>query len=101
MFSWNNLSWPQKIAIAIPIVGAVIGWNYYNKGQEGTQMKADMLSMCDGETPCIAAVEQHAEACFNDNYHMGRRRQGVKMDEFVACVNQRSGTDFFSTTPSD
>jgi hypothetical protein len=35
------------------------------------------------------------------NKRMGRRSQGVKMDLFVACVNQRSGTEFFGTTPRD
>jgi hypothetical protein len=60
-----------------------------------------MIEMCGGDAPCVAAVEQHAEACFDENYRMGRRRQGVKTDEFVACVNDRSGTRFFGTTPSD
>jgi len=64
-------------------------------------MKAQMLEMCGGEAPCVAAVQQHAETCFNSHYRMGRRSQGVKMDEFVACVNERSGTEFFSTSPSD
>jgi len=100
-FDWNSLSWPKKIAIAIPVAGAFIGWQYYDKGQEAVEMKARMVEMCSGEAPCIAAVEQHAEACFSDNYRMGRRSQGVKMDQFVACVNDRSGTQFFSSAPSD
>jgi hypothetical protein len=25
----------------------------------------------------------------------------VKMDEFMACVNEQSGTQFFSTFPND
>jgi hypothetical protein len=32
---------------------------------------------------------------------MGRRSQGVQMDQFVACVNDRSGTQFFVSEPSD
>jgi len=32
---------------------------------------------------------------------MGRRSQGVQMDQFVACVNDRSGTQFFSSAPTD
>ena len=101
MLGWNKLGWPAKIAIAVPIIAAVIGWQYYNKGKEAKQMKADMITMCEGDTPCVAAVEQHAETCFNNNYRMGRRSQGVRMEEFVACVNQRSGTEFFGTTPRD
>jgi hypothetical protein len=100
-FDWNTLSWPKKIAIAIPFAGAFLGWQYYTKGQEAKQMKAQMIEMCGGEAPCVAAVEQHAETCFNAHYRMGRRSQGVKMDEFVACVNQQSGTQFFSAEPRD
>jgi hypothetical protein len=98
---WNTLSWPKRMAIAIPFAGAFLGWQYYTKGQEAKQMKAQMIEMCGHEAPCVAAVERHAETCFNAHYRMGRRSQGVKMDEFVACVNQHSGTEFFSTTPSD
>jgi hypothetical protein len=100
-FDWNELSWPKRIAIAVPIFGAGVGWQYYTKGQEAVEMKAQMVAMCEGEAPCVAAVEQHAETCFNDNYRMGRRSQGVKMDEFVACVNDHSGTQFFISEPSD
>lgn len=98
---WNKLSWPMKIATALPIAAAVLGWQYYTKGQEATQMKARMIEICGGDAPCAAAVEQHAAACFNDNYRIGRRSQGVKMDEFVACVNDRSGTQFFRSPPRD
>src|SRR5262245_53118213 len=100
-FNWNDLSWPKRIAIAIPILAAVLGWQYYSKGNERKEMKAKMVEMCAGEAPCLAAVEQHAEKCFDNNYHMGRRRQGVRMDDFVACVNQESGTQYFSVTHDD
>jgi hypothetical protein len=32
---------------------------------------------------------------------MGRRSQGVLMDEFVGCVNKSSGTDFFVSVPKE
>ena len=98
---WNKLSWTKKILIAIPLAAAFFGWQYYNKGQEAKEMKANMLSMCAGDTPCIEAVEKYAASCFDENYRMGRRRQGVKMDEFVACVNRSSGTDFFVSVPKE
>jgi hypothetical protein len=60
-FDGNILSWPKKIAIAIPL----------------------------------------AAPCFNTHYRMGRRSPGVKMDVFVACVNEHSGTQFFSAEPGD
>lgn len=98
---WNNLSWTKKILIAIPIVAALIGWKYYDKAQEAKAMKAEMLTMCAGEAPCIEAVEKYAKTCFDENYRMGRRSQGVRMDEFVACVNKSSGTEFFVSVPKE
>lgn len=93
---WNKLSWTKKILIAIPIVAAFAGWQYYQKGKEAKEMKANMLSMCTGKAAaCAEAVEKYAAQCFDEHYHMGRRRQGVLMDEFVGCVNKNSGTDFF------
>ena len=46
---WNKLSWTKKILIAIPLVGAFAGWQYYTKNKEGKEMKANMLTMCQGE----------------------------------------------------
>lgn len=37
----------------------------------------------------------------NDNYHMGRRRQGMKTDEFVTCVNQHAGKKLFVSVPKE
>jgi hypothetical protein len=99
-FGWNNLSWTKKTLIAIPLVGAFAGWQYYSKSQESKEMKARMITMCEGEAACLAAVEQHAAGCFDENYRMGRRSQGVKMEEFVTCVNTRSGTQFFQSVPA-
>ena len=98
---WNKLSWTKRILIAIPIAGAFIGWQYYNKSQEAKAMKAEMLAMCSGEADCIEAVEKHAATCFDEHYRMGRRSQGVLMDEFVGCVNENSGTEFFISVPQE
>jgi len=98
---WHKLSWTKKILIAIPLVAAFAGWQYYTKGKEAKETKAEMLTMCGGEAGCMAAVEKYEEACFNDNYHMGRHSQGVKMDEFVACVNAKSGEQLFVSVPKE
>jgi len=98
---WNKLSWTKKILIAIALVAAFAGWQYYNKGQEAKEMKAEMLGMCAGEAACVEAVEKYAASCFDEHYRMGRRSQGVLMEEFVACVNKSSGTDFFVSVPKE
>ena len=99
-FGWDKLSWTKKILIAIPLVAAFAGWQYYTESQESKEMTARMITMCEGEAACLAAVEKHAAGCFDENYRMGRRSQGVKMEEFVTCVNTRSGTPFFQSVPA-
>ena len=101
LFNWEKVSWPKRIAIAIPFVAAFIGWQYYSKSQEARETRAEMIAMCGDDTACVAAVEKHAETCFNDNYRMGRRSQGVKTEEFVACVNEKSGEQHFVSVPAD
>ena len=98
---WNKLSWPKKIVIAIALAAAFAGWQYYTKGKEAKEMKARMLTMCTEEAPCIDAVEKYAASCFDAHYRMGRHTQGVLMEEFVACVNKSSGTDFFVSVPKE
>ena len=93
---WNKLGWPMKIAIGLALAGAFMGWQYYNKGKEAKEMKASMLTMCGADTACVDAVEKYAAKCFDEHYRMGRRSQGVKTEEFVACVNTSSGTEHFS-----
>jgi len=89
----------KKILIAIPLLALFMGWQYYNKNKESKETRAEMIRMCDGDTRCISAVEKYEESCFDDHYHMGRRSQGVKTDEFVACINQHAGEEFFVSVP--
>ena len=98
---WNKLSWTKKILIAIPLVAAFAGWQYYTKNKEGKEMKANMLTMCEGDKACLDAVEKYAAQCFDEHYRMGRRSQGVLTEEFVTCVNKNSGTDFFVSVPKE
>src|SRR5262245_7637192 len=96
LFGWDKLSWPKKIMIGLPIAAAVIGWTYYDRNQEAKETHATMITMCGDDAACIAAVNQHAEACFKDNYRFGRRSHGVRTDAFVDCVNAKSGVQHFT-----
>ncbi len=99
---WYKLSWGKKILIGIPLMAAVLAWKYYD-GKEKAEsqakdMKAEMIQMCDNDPACIAVVEEYAEACYKENYATTRKRNKVyvKMEDFVECVNSKSGTEFFS-----
>jgi hypothetical protein len=99
--NWEKVSWPKRIAIAIPIAAAFIGWQYWSKSQENKENHANMVAMCGDDAECVAAVNQFADTCFDENYHMGRRQQGVNADEFVACVNQHAGKELFVAEPAE
>ena len=95
------MGYGKRLLLGLPIAAALLAWQFYSKGEESKETKAKMLQMCEGDATCIAAVNQHAEACFDENYKMKRRNTGVDMDAFVACVNQRSGTTFFESVPAE
>ena len=90
----NNLSWGKRILLAIPLGAAAFAWQTYDRGKEAQSTKADMIQQCGDDKPCVAAVEQHADACFKDNYKMGKR-SGIRTDAFVKCINERGGSEFF------
>jgi len=92
---WDQQSWKTRIIATIPVLALVFGWMYYDQYKEGKEMHARMIGMCDSDASCIAAVNEHADSCFSDHYHMGRRKHGVRIDDFVSCVNEKSGTQFF------
>jgi hypothetical protein len=100
LFNWEKVSWPKRIAIAIPFAAAFIGWQYWTKSQENKENHVKMVAMCGTDQECVAAVNQFADTCFDENYHMGRRNQGVKTEEFVACVNQHAGKQLFVAEPA-
>jgi hypothetical protein len=96
LLNWDKLSWPKRIMIGLPFAAVVIGWMYYSRNQNAQETHEKMLAMCGGDTACVDAVNKYADECFKDHYHMGRYRQGVRTEEFVSCVNQKSGGQFFS-----
>jgi hypothetical protein len=96
LLGWDKLSWPKRLMIGLPLAGVVLGWMYYDRNKEAAETHATMITMCGDDTACVAAVNQYAEVCFKDNYSMGRRRQGVRTDDFVDCVNTKSGVQHFS-----
>ena len=96
LFGWDKLSWPKRILIALPFAAAFIGWTYYSRNQDAKETHEKMIAMCETDTACVAAVNKYAEECFKDNYYMGRRRQGVRTEDFISCVNTKSGVAYFT-----
>jgi len=96
---WSG--WRTRLLIGLPLAAAVLGYQFYQKGETATEVKAQMLEICAGEAACMAAVNEHSDACFDSHYKMQRRNTGLRMDEFVACVNERGGGDFFASVAAE
>ena len=98
---WDQQTWTTRIIATVPVLVLVFGWMYYDKTSERGEMHTNMVAMCEGDQSCLAAVNQHADMCFDDHYRMGRHSHGVRMDEFVQCVNEKSGTQFFRSVKAE
>lgn len=96
LFGSENSSWPTRILTGLLAAGVVFGWLYYSRNHGAQETHDRMIAACGSDTACVNAVNKYADECFKDNYHMGRRRQNVSTDDFVSCVNQKSGVHYFS-----
>ena len=88
----------QTVLVIIVVIAAIVGWKFYNKSQDKTEIKAQLVEVCDKEDACIKAVEEHYSACFDDSYKMGGRREGSSIDgaKLANCINTKAGDNFFA-----
>ncbi len=91
----------KKILLVIAVVPLFLGWQYYRKSQKLEETLAEMTEMCGDDSSCRVAVKRHAEDCFEANYEIKRYGSGIKMDEFVACVNDEAGSELFVSVPAE
>lgn len=91
-------NWLKQVVFGLIAAAALLGYRFYNKGQSHDAMKADLVKMCESEKPCVAAVNRHFDACFDNAYNMGGRRKGASFDQsqFLNCFNQKAGKTYFS-----
>lgn len=88
----------KRLAAALVAVVAIVGMKFYNKASAHDDVQARLIELCEGDDACQTAVRAHYDACFDQAYRMGGRRQGSKLDldRLVQCVNSRSGEEYFS-----
>jgi hypothetical protein len=87
----------KRLAGALVAVVAILGMKFYTKTSTHNEVKARLIELCAGDAECVAAVDQHYDACFDASYKMGGRRQSSRLDvdAFVKCVNSRSPQPYF------
>ena len=91
------MNWAKKLVIALVIGAVFVGYLFYGKNQVRAEAKGQLLSLCGTDTRCQAAVNQHFDACFDENFRMGSRRRRASLDtaKLIECINQKSGYPWF------
>ena len=88
----------KRLAGALVAIVAIVGMKFYNKASAHDDVQARLIELCEGDDACQTAVRTHYDACFDQAYKMGGRRQSSKLDlnDLVKCVNSRAGEEYFS-----
>ena len=78
----------KGIGVTVLIIGALVGYKFYNKGATGDDIKTTMhewIANAPGYSEDSAYYDQLFEAAhpgaFEKNYRMGGRRRGAKFDD--------------------
>lgn len=81
-------------------VAAIVALKFYDKVSARDEMLTKLTGVCEKDAGCMAAVNQHFDSCFEDNYDLGSRRRASSLNTtgFLSCFNQRAGTQHFSVS---
>ncbi len=84
----------RKIGMGFAVVVVIFAFKMYNKSSSHDEIKAGLVSGCDEDAACIAAVEENFDRCYEEHYSLGSRRRSGGLDgaEFIKCFND-SATD--------
>lgn len=91
----------RKIGFSIVIVSFILGNKFYTKSQTASQVKQSMISTCNQESECLAAVNNYFDDCFNSSYDLGSRRRSADLDanNLANCINAKAGSNYFVYEP--
>jgi hypothetical protein len=87
----------NRLLGAILGLATIFGIRVYNKNAAAAEVKTRLAALCEGQRACLASVETHFEACFDEAYNVSSRSQdGQKIARsLVTCLNQKSGEEYF------
>lgn len=90
----------NRLLGALLTLATVFGIRAYNKQSAASEVKARLVSLCEGDSACVGSVATHFDACFDDAYTLSSRSQdGQKIARsLVTCLNQKSGEEYFVTS---
>ena len=90
----------NRLLVGLVGVALVLGIKLYNKSSAATEVKAHLVQLCQGDSACLASVDQHFDFCFERAYKMGGRHQASSLEpsELVQCLNGRSRKSYFAVS---
>ena len=87
----------NRLMGALLTVAVMFGMRAYNKHSAAADVKTKLVSLCSGDEACIASVETHFDACFENAYAIASRKDdGQRVAQsLVSCLNQKAGEEYF------
>jgi len=87
----------KLIGFAIPVL-IFLGMKMYHKADASSDVQDQLIEICQLDEPCENAVNTHFKKCFEQNYSMGGRRRGGRLDtnNLLGCINSKSGELVFT-----
>jgi hypothetical protein len=88
----------SKIALGLVGVAVLFGFKFYQRSSSASETRAELVTICEGDAACKAAVEKHFETCHEQAYRLGGRRSsgGLNAKQLTACINTAAGEDYFA-----
>lgn len=82
---------------AILGLATIFGMRVYNKHAAAADVKTRLASICEADRACLASVETHFGACFDEAYSLSSRSQDSQRiaRSLVTCLNQKAGEEYF------
>jgi hypothetical protein len=68
------------------------------KSDTAKRVKEQLTVSCNRDQDCLAALDQHFDTCFNENFKPRRGRyrgNTLRVAPFNACLNKKAGKDYF------
>jgi hypothetical protein len=91
----------KQLAGAAVVVVAIVGMKVHAKSEAKSEARQALAELCEGDSECLAAVDEHFDECFGKAFDLGGRRRAASLDleEMVECLNDRSGVEWFGYDP--
>jgi hypothetical protein len=87
----------KRLAGLVFGIAVIASMKFYNKASAHDDVRARLIELCAGDGQCQGAVQANYDGCFDSAYGAGSSRASrLDASVLVACVNKRSGEEYFT-----